>query len=73
MTELRVSPDAPALAQAVAEAARAAHAAGQTPEQAVIALERQAEFAPLLAGGEGNTPRARALAAVTAAFAELDR
>jgi cyclase len=62
-----------AFAQAVAEAARAAHAAGQTPEQAVIALERQAGFAPLLAGGEGNTPRARALAAVTAAFAELDR
>ncbi|KRA81205.1 hypothetical protein ASD76_11515 [Altererythrobacter sp. Root672] len=66
-----------AFTRQVADAAREAEKAGRTPEQALAALGGKPELASFLSaevpigGNEGNTPRARALNGLTAAFQEL--
>ena len=59
--------------RAVAQAARQTQRMGGTPEQALASLERNPGFLLFLdeGGPAGNTPKARALTALTTAFAEL--
>jgi len=59
--------------RAVAQAARQTQRMGGTPEQALASLERSPGFLLFLgeAGPAANTPKARTLAALTIAFAEL--